>query len=285
MSISSDERDNVTSLTPLEPTAPPQSSNLIRDYRFAKELDALKAVRSFLIEQGESLTAAPPDALSLYELNLLDYSPRGRLPTLDEWQILERLTQFLFGHLSDSLRRRFRYSRLPWWIVYMAIGLGGVAIGSLVLCTLVWGTGTFSRIVPWYVVWLASLGGIGSISFIGMNALSVQDDATFDLLNTKLLVLRISLGALFGVVLALPYGFNSYVAFIEFLTKGGDVSSNNALTLQSLLLLLPFVLGFSTSLVIMILNQLVEAVQSFFGRKASPAPGRGKQDSQERKAP
>ncbi len=36
-----------------------------------------------------------------------------------------------------------------------------------------------------------------------------------------------------------------------------------------MLLLLPFVLGFSTSLVIMILNRLVGAVQAFFGKSGT----------------
>jgi hypothetical protein len=125
------------------------------------------------------------------------------------------------------------------------------------------------------VVWLASLGAIGSISFVGMNALSVQDDATFDISNTKLLVLRISLGALFGVVLTLPFGFNSFTTFIDLLLQGGSQTPEGSqplkeVPLQSLLLLLPFVLGFSTSLVIMILNQFVDAIQSFFGKKSAP---------------
>jgi hypothetical protein len=43
---------------------------------------------------------------------------------------------------------------------------------------------------------------------------------------------------------------------------------------RAIMLLLPFILGFSTTLVIMILNRFVEAVQSFFGKSGgSPAAG------------
>jgi hypothetical protein len=34
---------------------------------------------------------------------------------------------------------------------------------------------------------------------------------------------------------------------------------------------LPFLFGFSTSLVILILNQSLDAVQTFFGKKSSPS--------------
>jgi hypothetical protein len=124
-----------------------------------------------------------------------------------------------------------------------------------------------------FLIWVAALGGVGSIAFIGMNALAVQDDATFDITNTKLIALRIALGALFGAVLTLPVGYPSFLAFLNELT--GDKNPPNevtALLSRSVLLLLPFILGFSTSLVIMILNQFVEAVQSFFGKKSNSPP-------------
>jgi hypothetical protein len=122
-----------------------------------------------------------------------------------------------------------------------------------------------------------SLGAIGSVAFIGMNALSVQEDATFDLTNSRLMALRISLGALFGLVLTLPTdGFNSFVTFCSQILHPGETpasSSSSAgqlgLSISALLLLLPFILGFSTSLVILVLNQLLEGVQSFFGRPSS----------------
>ena len=47
------------------------------------------------------------------------------------------------------------------------------------------------------------------------------------------------------------------------------------LTTQAMLLLLPFVLGFSTTLVIMVLNQLVEGVQAIFGRRNAIPSGLG----------
>jgi hypothetical protein len=84
-----------------------------------------------------------------------------------------------------------------------------------------------------------------------------------------LMSLRIALGALFGVVLSLPFGYPQFVLFCKAAWKPSVFFDPNAgvLTKQAVLLLLPFILGFSTSLVIQILTQLVEAVQTFLGRK------------------
>src|SRR5262249_46816267 len=79
------------------------------------------------------------------------------------------------------------------------------------------------------------------------------------------------LGALFGVVLTLPFGFTAFKSFADDLFAG-RLETASTLALNSVLLLLPFILGFSTSLVIMVLNQFVEAVQSFFGKKTTPPP-------------
>lgn len=127
-------------------------------------------------------------------------------------------------------------------------------------------------VLPYYLLWLMSLGAIGAFAFIGMNALSLQEDVTFDLTNSRLIILRITLGSLFGLVLTLPFGFDGFLVFCRSINAGTGVGAVEKpdFTVQAILLLLPFVLGFSTSLVILILNRAVDAVQGFFGR-AQPA--------------
>jgi len=86
------------------------------------------------------------------------------------------------------------------------------------------------------------------------------------------MLLRISLGALFGLVLALPFGVRDFLDFCRNIAAESSVTLASAdsaagkVTKQALMLLLPFVLGFSTTLVILVLNRLVDAVQSFFGK-------------------
>ena len=115
-----------------------------------------------------------------------------------------------------------------------------------------------------------SLGALGAVAFIGMNALSVQSDVTFDLSNTRLAFLRITLGALLGAVLTLPFGIDAFKQF-AFLAANPTAPDDPSFDTSGLLLLMPFILGFSTSLVILVLNRLVEAVQGFFGKPSVPA--------------
>lgn len=265
-----------------EPTAADADERCyISDPQFLDNLEQLKVLRAFLIQQAVPVTPEGSAFLSFGTLNLLKGGwgmtkggtwglTKGRAPTLEEWTALERHTQGLYGLLNESLRRRFLYGQIPTWVAYTAGLLGAVSLVSMF--------GAFAYSSPqiflvWYMVWLAALGSLGSIAFIGMNALAVQDDATFDLTNNKLILLRICLGALFGVVLTLPFGFGSFVQFVTNLRNGGAELSTEV-TIQSALLLMPFILGFSTPLVIMILNQFVQAVQSFFG-KTSPGAANG----------
>jgi hypothetical protein len=203
----------------------------------------------------------------------LQYSPEGRPPTQEEWAEVELHTQTLFRLLNDPLRKRFMLGQIPMWMATLALILAVIAvaalIGSAVTFHLTSGSATVGiDTLPCYLIWLTSLGALGSVAYIGMNALSVQEDITFDPTNRRLMVLRITLGALFGLVLTLPFGFAQFIEFIRFILNGppeGGADSGK-LTVQAALLLLPFILGFSTSLVIMILNRLVDAVQAFFGK-------------------
>jgi hypothetical protein len=268
------ERNSTAASTP-----PPEYG--VSDEHFIRNLKRLKELRSFLIEQA----VCPPGQASLVfgQLNILRFDSAGRMPTEQEWSLVESLTQELFGFLTPPLRRRFLLGNTPQWITWVAIVFAIIAVVSLVasLMTLAVSTTQATQftgaefhqlplaMVPLYVFWLLSLGAIGSIAFIGMNALSVQEDATFDLTNARLMCLRITLGALFALVLALPFGFRDFVNFCADLKAG---SANASFTMQAVMLLLPFILGFSTSLVIMVLNRLVDAVQTFFGKVSTTVP-------------
>jgi hypothetical protein len=269
----SNVREFDASTPPREPPGPPEPARpegfLISDRQFMHDVETLKDLRSFMIQQAVSLRPSEAGKISLGVLNLLRYDDRGRLPSLTEWQLLEDHTQEFYEHLTDPVRRKFLYGRIPNWVVQTAGGLGVAALMALFLPFIVW-----DPKIPFlsYLIWVTALGGVGSIAFIGMNALAVQDDATFDITNTKLIALRVALGALFGAVLTLPVGYASFNEFVDELRMGTKPATESLLVSRSVLLLLPFILGFSTSLVIMILNQFVEAVQSFFGKKSSSLP-------------
>jgi len=181
-----------------------------------------------------------------------------------------KYNRLLFPILSEAQRQRFLVGRISQGFARLPVILTAIALLSLLGAVFIPDarfipTSVYSAMkISFYLFWLMSLGAMGSIAFIGMNALSVQQDITFDLLNPRLIYLRIALGALFSLILTLPYG---YVAFGHFLSALFAPEGQNTLSRgDALLLVVPFLLGFSTSLVIMILNRLLEAAQSFFGK-------------------
>jgi hypothetical protein len=200
-------------------------------------------------------------------------SGKGRFATYDEWSQVEQRTQIVWAALPESLRRKFLTTQAPTWLSWVMSFLVVISAIALVVAFLVHTRKTSgvtwvppgNNLIP-FLVWIMSLGAIGGASSIGLNALSVQDDASFDISNGRLICLRLIIGALFGTVLSLPFGFGPFYGFLDGLANTkGEIEAAIAAK-QAAFLLMPFVLGFSTSVVILILNRLIEAVQTFFGK-------------------
>jgi hypothetical protein len=246
-------------------------SNEIRDMRFINQLATLTSLKTFLLNEAVQIRPEDVALFSFGRLYHLRHSDRGRLPTVEEWDLLDKHSQTLFGYLDEDLKRRFRLKQTANLIAGLPIALILLALLSLVFAAL-----TLDRkiILVSYFVWTMCLGAIGAMAFLSVNALSIQKDVTFDLANQSLLAVRIVLGALFGVVLSIPIGFSAFVNFCESIALGdpnpGAANSVSAFSLQAALLLLPFVLGFSTSLVILVMNRLVESIAVFFGSRPGP---------------
>jgi hypothetical protein len=223
-------------------------------------------------------------AARLGGLNMLEYAAlpsRGRRATVDEWSEVEERTHAVWAALSDAQRRRFLTTQVPGWFAYamsafMVMVLASVLVAFLVRTSSEWQKIPGVLLLP-FMAFVVSLGAIGASASIGMNALSVQEDATFDISNGKFLWLRIVLGALFGATLTFPWAFPVFQTFITTLqsSPSSTVAVQQAQFVQALWLLTPFILGFSTSLVILVLSRAVESVQTFFGKVTKePVSGR-----------
>ncbi|HYX49052.1 MAG TPA: hypothetical protein VE843_04890, partial [Ktedonobacteraceae bacterium] len=125
----------------------------------------------------------------------------------------------------------------------------------------------------WYLGWVTAMGCIGAGAFIGMNAISAQQDITFDISNQRLIILRVVLGGLFALVLTVSFGSQGFIEFCYYvgtgsrLGQGSNTGDGNPSLTRDLVLIVPFLLGFSTSLVILILNQIIQGIQAFFGKQ------------------
>jgi len=247
----------------------------VNDPTFFQYVERLKELHNFLYQEAVPIPESEVSSLQMGNLRALHYDKDGRPPTADEWNQVERQTQAIYIFLSPALRRKFLMTGTPSIVLWMPVYLLSIAVIAIVVpvATFNWGWLT-TLILVFYLIWLGALGAVGALAYVGMNALSIQDDVTFDLSSVRLITLRVVLGALFAVVLTLPFGYSNFIDFCRYLATYNGTLPNDIfqkLTAQALSLLLPFVLGFSTPSVILILNQLVDAVQTFFGRKQGPA--------------
>lgn len=263
--------------------------NTIADAKFNKDLQTLRNLHSFLIREAKSL----PEDFSLGILNTLKdggQSEKGRSPTADEWKAIEKKTQVLFAQLTDTDRKKFLASQMPNFLPRIAVWLVAVSIGSMIMSVVMAELTLFDPgingafMVFFFLVWLMSLGAIGAAAFIGFNAISVSTDITFDISDSNFIVQRIVLGALFALFFTLPFGFHEFISFAKSLSTAAQnratvpTQSELAFTNQSLLLIMPFVLGYSTSLVILILNRLISSASTLFGAQETKTRAASGQD-------
>ncbi|KLU22959.1 hypothetical protein EOS_27915 [Caballeronia mineralivorans PML1(12)] len=269
----------------------------VNDKRFVGRVFLLRDLHAFLLYNGVSINGAGDDATSqISELCHLRYRRWGaRSPTHEQRASLDRSIENLFALTSGPLRQRFLLSQVPTWVPESAPYWLAATLASVLLLAIAESPETLAIILGFshitsdgskytvgiqlvaYLFWLVSVGALGAICSIAMNVLSVQEDETFDLTNSRLLAVRLIVGVLFGLMLSLPFGFDAFRSFGRQLV-GLDTTitiSAASLTpmpgkgpwLQALFLLLPFLLGYSTSLVILVLTRLIAGLQAVFGRQ------------------
>lgn len=236
-------------------------------------LKFLTIMQRVIVGQRLELLDEDKDQLYLKHLHLLHLAPRKdrrsknncRAPTLEEWIEVERKIIALEKYLTPPLRTYVEINHLSGKILEkVALWLLVVSIGALLAALLVdnWYVPLF---LACFTVWSATTGALGSTAFLYVNALSIQVDPNVDLTSRTLVTMRLILGALFAVILTVPFG---YASFHEF---GHDFLSNQRMEMKdSLLLLLPFTLGFSTPLALSILGRLIQSVRTFFGLGEQP---------------
>jgi hypothetical protein len=262
----------------------PEGETRLSDREFLRALSRLKALSAYLSQISSTPASSVRQAALLGGLNQLRpaLDRKGRSAIYEEWSQVERRTQIIWAAMPEQQRRKFLTTQAPTWLSWvMAFFVVVAAVALVVAFILHWPQGTGSpstqltelpahNLVP-FLVWIMALGAIGGASSVGLNALSVQDDASFDISNSRLICLRLIIGALFGTVLTLPFGFGPFSRFLTDLGNPPPQIDAAKAAQQVVLLLIPFILGFSTSVVILVLNRMIEAVQTFFGKTSSKA--------------
>jgi TRAP-type C4-dicarboxylate transport system permease small subunit len=122
------------------------------------------------------------------------------------------------------------------------------------------------------IVWTVAQGGLGACAFLGTRiatrrsekfAVDTLVDVT-DVTDESILRIRIVLGCLFGSLIGVPIGSLAF-------DKMGNAIYDSTLSLSPsdmALIVLPFMVGFSTNLVLAILERFVDSIKTFFGMSA-----------------
>ena len=280
-------------------------SNYICDKRFAIQLSEILKLKGFLFEEKVKLNPDEEHSIDLGRLNNLRlrngfWNGSGRLPSEEEWKLLDEKLSVLTSHLSDDLRQKIRIRELiryfytiPIWFLFASISavLYYFLYPSFILYASLPSTVSFLGSL---VVWTVSQGGLGACAFLGTRmamkvtkgagpAESSEEEA--DLTDRNFLKTRILLGCLFAFIFGLPLSLNGLEGMRHFLfpssavltsTSAGaaaavDISgkaSSSDITINTtdiVWIVAPFMIGFSIHLVLALLNRFITSMRTFFG--------------------
>ncbi len=243
----------------------------IANQRFIRQLDELRGLKEFLFEEKVQFKEDDLDSIDLEELNNLSYSTSGRVPTADEWRTLDEKLTKLASYLGDDLRRKIRLRELRVFfrtlpIIFLVLSV----ITSIVYLILPLFPGSSAwRLSLWMLIlsiWAISQGGLGACAFLGTSVItksSIVNEPTpresIDLTDHNFLIIRVILGTLFAVLLGLPFSPLGLNAFTGLYWSVPPSESNLMFSL------IPFLAGFSTNLVLVILGKFVVAIEAVFG--------------------
>lgn len=249
-------------------------SEVIANERFIRQLDQLRELKEFLFEEKAQFREEDLGSIDLKELNNLFYSSSGRVPSADEWRTLDAKLAKLASYLTEELRRKIRIRELALFFKTLPIIFLAVSVLSTILyinLSYLLDSNSSWRLLSWLIVvsaWAISQGGLGACAFLGTSV--IMKDSTFnqaapaeriDLTDRNFLIIRVILGTLFAVLLGTPFSPLGLNVFSELYWRG-DIPPNES---NLMLSLIPFLAGFSTNLVLVVLGKFVVAIESVFG--------------------
>jgi hypothetical protein len=259
------------SLTRVEPEV---QGGAIGNERFIRQLDQLRELKEFLFEEKAQFKEEDLGSIDLEELNNLSYSPAGRVPSAEEWRTLDEKLAKLASYLTDDLRRKIRIRELALFfrtlpIIFLALSV--VATVLYINLPYFLDSGSNWRLMTWLIIvstWSISQGGLGACAFLGtsviMKSSIINQTApveSVDLTDRNFLIIRVILGTLFAVLLGLPFSPLGLNVFSDLYWHGEIVPNESNLLLS----LIPFLAGFSTNLVLVVLGKFVVAIEAVFG--------------------
>ncbi|MBR0740867.1 hypothetical protein JQ581_28420 [Bradyrhizobium liaoningense] len=250
-------------------------ANAIADRRFLDQLRELKNLKQFLFEQKVKFEPDQLNSIDLGSLNNLYFSSAGRLPDTAEWKLLDEKLSALASYLSDELRQKIRIRELGLFfgtvpLTFLLLALATILYRFLYGAFFEKGTLLFNAsFLLSLILWTVSQGGLGACAFLGTRIATRRFDKVplesaidvADITDESILKIRIILGCLFGSIIGLPIAAMA----LDKMANAIYGDSSSLAPADFALMILPFLVGFSTNLVLAILERCIESIRTFFG--------------------
>jgi hypothetical protein len=259
------------------PGAPTNESDKIADQRFIDQLREVHNLKRFFFEERVGFEPTQLASIDLGPLNNLRFGYKGRAASLNEWKLLDEKISILASFLTDELRQKIRVRDLSIYfglipLLFLLASLAALFYRFLYGAffpkdTLLFNASYLASLIFWTV----AQGGLGACAFLGTRVATKRLEKTpldiladsMEITDKSILKIRIILGCLFSSLIGIPIASFS-------LDKIGDAlyPPQGGATLNPsdfALMILPFMVGFSTNLVLAILERAVEAIRTLFG--------------------
>jgi hypothetical protein len=255
-------------LTSSDPTA-------VGDERFIHQLDQVRKLKRFLFEERIRFNPDQLDSIDLGPLNNLRFSIRGRAPSDLEWRLLDEKLAALSHYLDDGLRQKVRIGELSVFFGTLPV----VFLVSTIVSIIFYFTypSLFAQesvafrlsFLVCLIIWTLSQGGLGACAFLGTRAAVKRSEGAgsaeslseaIDVTDKSVLQIRVILGALFAFLVGLPFAFQALekISAALFTADGVKISDIT-------LVVVPFTLGFSTNLALVVLDRFVATIRTLLG--------------------
>ena len=254
-------------------------ATFIGNRRFGDQLSQVQKLKRFFFEEKVRFNPEQLATIDLGPLNNLHYRESSRQPTDEEWRLLDEKLSVLASYLNDDLRRKIRIRELGLFFGSMPLIFLSFAVVSTIFYTLY--PSFFDEkslafrvaFIVAVVAWTISQGGLGACAFLGTRV-AIQDaqgvtpteplKESADVTDINVLRIRIILGCLFAFFIGLPLAYFGLEALYTALFESDKKSVQVA---DFAFIFVPFLLGFSTNLVLVILDRFVSSIHAFFGIK------------------